>query len=60
MNVVAVRSELIIEEAPSEEVVASAKIIKSQVDKMAVIIRPIARFRPAAAPRGKIARISHG
>lgn len=51
MNVVSVRAELIIEEAPSEEAVASAKIIKSQVDKMAAIIRQLLDFARRRTPR---------
>jgi signal transduction histidine kinase len=51
MNVVSVRSELIIEEAPSDDVVASAKIIKSQVDKMAAIIRQLLDFARRRTPR---------
>jgi two-component system NtrC family sensor kinase len=51
MNVASVRSELIIEEAPSADAVASAKIIKSQIDKMACIIRQLLDFARRRGPR---------
>jgi len=51
MNVASVRAELIIEEAPSADAVASAKIIKSQVDKMAGIIRQLLDFARRRGPR---------
>jgi len=50
MNVASVRAELIIEESPSEDAVASAKIIKAQVDRMAGIIRQLLDFRPPPRP----------
>jgi two-component system NtrC family sensor kinase len=49
MNVISVRAELIVELANSEDVVASAKVIKSQIDSMAGVIRRMldfARRRP--------------
>jgi signal transduction histidine kinase len=51
MNVVAVRAELIIEEAPSDDAVASAKVIKSQIGKMTVIIRQLLDFARRRLPR---------
>jgi two-component system, NtrC family, sensor kinase len=51
MNVAAVRAELIIEESPSPDAVASAKIIKAQVDRMAGIIRQLLDFARRRGPR---------
>jgi two-component system, NtrC family, sensor kinase len=54
MNVIAVRAELIRELAESEDVVASAKVIKSQIETMAVVIRRMldfARRRPLQRER---------
>jgi len=51
MNVASVRAELIIEEAPSEDAVASARIIKNQVDKMAAIIRQLLDFARRRTPK---------
>jgi signal transduction histidine kinase len=64
MNVISVRAELIIELADSEDVVASAKVIKSQIDTMAGLIRRMldfARRRPLQRERvdlvGLLARL---
>ena len=51
MNVASVRRNSIIQEAPSEDAVASARIIKNQVDKMAVIIRQLLDFARRRTPR---------
>ena len=58
MNVAAVCAELIIEESPSADAVASAKIIKSQVDKMAGIIRQLLDFARRRSPRKERADLS--
>ena len=58
MNVVSVRAELIIEESPSDDAVASAKIIKAQVDKMAGIIRQLLDFARRRLPRKERADLS--
>ena len=58
MNVASVRAELIIEEAPSEDAVASARIIKNQVDKMAGIIRQLLDFARRRTPRKKRTELS--
>ncbi|HEX4070968.1 MAG TPA: ATP-binding protein [Planctomycetaceae bacterium] len=58
MNVASVRAELIIEEAPSEDAVASARIIKNQVDKMAVIIRQLLDFARRRTPRKERTELS--
>jgi signal transduction histidine kinase len=60
MNVISVRAELIIEMANSEDVVASAKVIKSQVDAMADVIRRMldfARRRPLQRERVDLVRL---
>jgi len=58
MNVVSVRAELIIEASPSDDAVASAKIIKAQVDKMAGIIRQLLNFARRRVPRKERADLS--
>jgi signal transduction histidine kinase len=58
MNVVSVRAELIIEESPSDDAVASAKIIKAQIDKMAGIIRQLLNFARRRVPRKERADLS--
>jgi len=50
MNVVAVRAELIIELATSADVTASAKVIKTQIDVMAAVIRRMLDFARRTAP----------
>ena len=50
MNVVSVRAELIMEEAPSPDAVASAKVIRAQIDTMAGAIRRLSSSRRRQAP----------
>jgi two-component system, NtrC family, sensor kinase len=58
MNVASVRAELIMEEAPSEDAVASARIIKNQVDKMAGIIRQLLDFARRRTPKKERTELS--
>lgn len=61
MNVAAARAELIAETTDSQDVAASAKIIKAQIDKMTGIIRQLLDFarRPGAQKRrASIAAVS--
>ncbi len=51
MNVVAVRAELIIELATSADVIASAKVIKTQIDVMANLVRSMLDFARRTPPR---------
>ena len=51
MNVVAVRAELIIELATSADVTASAKVIKTQIDAMANLVRRMLDFARRTPPR---------
>jgi signal transduction histidine kinase len=51
MNVISVRAELIIEEAASAQSVSSARVIKSQIDKMTGIIRQLLEFARRRLPR---------
>jgi signal transduction histidine kinase len=51
LNVVAVRAELIIEQATSEDVIASANVIKAQIDAMAAVIRRMLDFARRTPPR---------
>jgi two-component system, NtrC family, sensor kinase len=63
MNVAAARAELIAETTDSQDVAASAKIIKGQIDKMTAIIRQLLDFarRPGAQKqRASIAAVSQG
>jgi two-component system NtrC family sensor kinase len=59
MNVVSVRAEIIMEDAPSEVVGASAKIIKAQVEKMAGIIRQLLDFARRRCPRKELTNLVH-
>jgi two-component system NtrC family sensor kinase len=51
MNVVAVRAELIIELATSADVISSAKVIKTQIDAMANLVRRMLDFARRTPPR---------
>ncbi len=51
LNVVAVRAELIIEQATSEDVIASANVIKAQIDAIAVVLRRMLDFARRTPPR---------
>jgi two-component system, NtrC family, sensor kinase len=58
MNVASVRAELIIEEAPSDDAIASARIIRNQVDKMAAIIRQLLDFARRRTPKKERTELS--
>jgi two-component system, NtrC family, sensor kinase len=51
LNVVSVRAELIIEQACSEDVVASANVIRAQVDAMAGVLRRMLDFVRRTPPQ---------
>jgi signal transduction histidine kinase len=63
MNVVTARAEMIDAEEPSAEAVESARVIKTQIEKMAMILRQLLNFAREKRPHKKetdLARLAAG